>query len=72
MQLALLRTLPSTPHKSPLEGGPSNLAILSSSHAHFLRSIFTHQGTSEEMSLIPSTLIHLQQLSLFRGDLGVM
>lgn len=48
------------------------MAILSSPHMYFLQSIFTHQGISEEMSLIPSTLIHLQQLSLFRGDLGVM
>lgn len=62
---------PSKP-QSPAKGGRASLAIPSSSHEHFLQSIFTHQGIFEEMSLIPGTLIHLHQLSLFRGDLGVM
>lgn len=59
-------------HKSSLKGGQSNLKILSSSNMYFLQPIFIHQGIFEEMSLIPGTLIHLHQLSLFRGDLGVM
>lgn len=78
-----LRTVPHKPGSCPAPSEAQQTAeppegrLVQSGNALFITrafpsSIFIHQGIFEEMSLIPGTLIHLHQLSLFRGDLGVM